>query len=177
MLFLYLVVNFLPLCILETSKLWQILKTKMTIVFHFLLRLKQLSGTEIYHNLETFTCDPLKYKMGNNILIVSICIGKSISIQRINVTLTCMVEAQGMAEAVQVIVEVVQGMVEDVQAMVEVIQRMIEEVQGLVEEVQGMLEVIQGIIEEVQGLVEVIQNMIEEVQGLDEVIQGMIEVI
>ena len=37
MLFLYLVVNFLTLCILETPKqvLWQILKTKMTIVFHF----------------------------------------------------------------------------------------------------------------------------------------------
>ena len=57
--------------------------------------------------------------MGNNILIVSICIGKSISIQRIKVTLTCMVEAQGMTEAVQAIVEVVQSMVEEVQGMVE----------------------------------------------------------
>ena len=39
---------------------------------HCLLRLTQHSGTEIHHNLETLTCDPIKYKMGNPILIVSI---------------------------------------------------------------------------------------------------------
>ena len=33
-----------------------------------LLRLKLPSGTEIHHNLETSTYDPLKYKMGNPIL-------------------------------------------------------------------------------------------------------------
>ena len=30
-----------------------------------LFRLKPPSGTEIHHNLETSTCDPLKYRMGN----------------------------------------------------------------------------------------------------------------
>ena len=39
---------------------------------HCLLRLKQHSGTEIHHNLENSTCDPLKYTMSNLILIVSI---------------------------------------------------------------------------------------------------------
>ena len=29
---------------------------------HCLLRLKLPSGTEIHHNVETSTCDPLKYK-------------------------------------------------------------------------------------------------------------------
>ena len=42
---------------------------------HCLLRLKRPSGTEIHHNLETSTCHPLKYKMGNPILNVSICMG------------------------------------------------------------------------------------------------------
>ena len=37
---------------------------------HYLLRLKQPSRTEIHHNSETSTCDPLKYKMGNPIIIV-----------------------------------------------------------------------------------------------------------
>ena len=36
---------------------------------HCLLRLKQLP---VHHNLETSTCDPLKYGIGNPILIVSI---------------------------------------------------------------------------------------------------------
>ena len=31
---------------------------------HCLLRLKPPSGTELYHNLENSTCDPLKYIMG-----------------------------------------------------------------------------------------------------------------
>ena len=41
---------------------------------HCLLRLKQSSQTEIniHHNLENSTCDSLKYKMANPILIVSI---------------------------------------------------------------------------------------------------------
>ena len=33
---------------------------------HCLLRL----GTEIHHNIENSTCNPLKYKMGSSILIV-----------------------------------------------------------------------------------------------------------
>ena len=45
-----------------------------------LQRLKQPSGTEIRHNLENFICDSLKYTMGSPILIVSICMGKSIRI-------------------------------------------------------------------------------------------------
>ena len=36
---------------------------------HCLLRLKQHSGTEIHHNLETSICDPLKYKIGYPIII------------------------------------------------------------------------------------------------------------
>ena len=47
---------------------------------HYLLRLKQPSWTEIPHNLGTSTRDPLKYKMGNHMLIASICMGKSIRI-------------------------------------------------------------------------------------------------
>ena len=39
---------------------------------HCLLRLKQPSRTEIHHNLEHFICDPLKCKMDNPILILSI---------------------------------------------------------------------------------------------------------
>ena len=39
---------------------------------HFLLRLKQPSGTEIHHNLENSTCDPTKFTMDIPILIVSI---------------------------------------------------------------------------------------------------------
>ena len=52
---------------------------------HHLLRLKQSSGTEIYHNSENSTCDPLKYTKGSPILIVSICKGKSIRIQRVRI--------------------------------------------------------------------------------------------
>ena len=51
---------------------------------HCLLRLKRPSGTEIHHNLVTSNCDALKYKMGNPILFVSICIGKLVRIQRVN---------------------------------------------------------------------------------------------
>ena len=47
---------------------------------HCLLPLNQLSGTEIHFHLETSTCDPLKNKMGIHLLIVSICMGKSIRI-------------------------------------------------------------------------------------------------
>ena len=50
---------------------------------HCLLRLKQPSGTEIHHGVETSTCDPLKYKMDNSILIMLICMGKSTRIQRV----------------------------------------------------------------------------------------------
>ena len=50
---------------------------------HCLLRLKQPSGTEIHDNLETSACDPLKYSIGILLLCISICIGKSIRIQRV----------------------------------------------------------------------------------------------
>ena len=50
---------------------------------HCLLRLKQPSGTEIHYNLENSTYDPLMHTMGSTILIVSICMGKSIRIQRV----------------------------------------------------------------------------------------------
>ena len=50
---------------------------------HCLLRLKQSSGTEIHHNWETPTCDPLKCIMDNLIHIAFICLGKSIGIQRV----------------------------------------------------------------------------------------------
>ena len=39
---------------------------------------------EMHHNLEVSTRDPLKYTMGNFILILSTCMGKSIIIKRIN---------------------------------------------------------------------------------------------
>ena len=39
---------------------------------HCLLRLKQHSETKIHHNLETFTCDRLKYTMNSPRLTVSI---------------------------------------------------------------------------------------------------------
>ena len=51
---------------------------------HCLLRLKQPSGTETHRNSDNFTCDPLQYTMGIPILFVSICMGKSIRIQRFN---------------------------------------------------------------------------------------------
>ena len=47
---------------------------------HCLLRLKQPSGTEIHHYLKTSTCDSLTCSL---ILIVSICMKKSIKIQRV----------------------------------------------------------------------------------------------
>ena len=52
---------------------------------HCLLRLKQLSGTGTHHNLENSSCSPLKYTMGSPILIVTICVGKSINKQKVNV--------------------------------------------------------------------------------------------
>ena len=57
---------------------------------HCLLRLKQPSGTElnVHHNLQNSTCDPLIYKIGNTILIVSIRMEKSIRLQRVNVHLS-----------------------------------------------------------------------------------------
>ena len=52
---------------------------------HCLLRLKQPLWTDVHHDLETFTCDPLKYTMDSPILIVLICMGKYIGIQRVEV--------------------------------------------------------------------------------------------
>ena len=43
------------------------------------------SETEIHHNLKNSTCDPLKNTMGSPILIVLICMGKYIRIQRVKV--------------------------------------------------------------------------------------------
>ena len=54
---------------------------------HCLLRLKQPFGTEIHHHSETSTCDPLKCTMGSPMLIVSICMGKSIRIQKVSMHL------------------------------------------------------------------------------------------
>ena len=51
---------------------------------HCLLRLKQPSGTEIPDNLENSIGVPVMNTMGSPILIVSICMGKSIRIQRVN---------------------------------------------------------------------------------------------
>ena len=50
---------------------------------HCLQGLKEHSGIEMHHNLEIFICDPFKLTMDNPILIVSICMGQSISIQRV----------------------------------------------------------------------------------------------
>ena len=41
-------------------------------------------GSEINHNLEITTYDPLKYEMGSSILIASISVGKSIRILRVS---------------------------------------------------------------------------------------------
>ena len=50
---------------------------------HCLLKLKQPSATEVLLNLENSTCHPLKFTMGTPILIVSVCMGKSVRIQRV----------------------------------------------------------------------------------------------
>ena len=73
---------------LQTPKLilWQTVMQHYAAIHQGLycfLRLKQPSGTEIPDNLETSTCDPLKYKKGNHILIALICMAKSIRIQRV----------------------------------------------------------------------------------------------
>ena len=52
---------------------------------HCFLRLKQPSGTEIHHNSETSNCDPLKYKMGHPIFIASMCMGKSLKGDYVNI--------------------------------------------------------------------------------------------
>ena len=56
---------------------------------HCLLRLKQTSGTEIHHNLENDTCEPLKCTMGSPIVVLSLCMGKSIRIQRVKHVKRC----------------------------------------------------------------------------------------
>ena len=47
-----------------------------------LLRSIKSSGTAVNNYLDISTCDPLKYIMDNPILILFICMGKSIRIQR-----------------------------------------------------------------------------------------------
>ena len=46
----------------------------------FALIKKQPLWTEIHHNLENSTFNSIKYTMGSPILIVSLCMGKSIRI-------------------------------------------------------------------------------------------------
>ena len=53
---------------------------------HCLLRFKQSSGTEKNQNLENSTHDPVMYKMGSPILIVSIFMEESIRIQRVDIS-------------------------------------------------------------------------------------------
>ena len=48
-----------------------------------LLKLIQYSGTEVHNFLEIPISDPLKYIIENLILIVFICMGESIRIQRV----------------------------------------------------------------------------------------------
>ena len=50
---------------------------------HCLLKSKAHLGTEMKHNLENYACNPLKYIMCCPIIIASICMGKSIRIQRV----------------------------------------------------------------------------------------------
>ena len=50
---------------------------------HCLLRVIQPSRTEKKHNLEVSFCDPFKCTMGSPIVIVSICMGKSVRKQSI----------------------------------------------------------------------------------------------
>ena len=47
--------------------------------------LEQPSETEVHNRLKYSTYDPKKYTIDSHILIVSICIGKSIRIQRVEV--------------------------------------------------------------------------------------------
>ena len=47
--------------------------------FHCLQRLTPSSVTEKHRNLENSTCVPFKYRMDRPILIVSVCMGKSIN--------------------------------------------------------------------------------------------------
>ena len=52
---------------------------------HCLLRLKQPSVTEIRRGLKDSTCDPLKYTLVSLINIETLCMWKSIKIQRVEV--------------------------------------------------------------------------------------------
>ena len=50
---------------------------------HCLLRQIQSSGILVHNHLEMYTCDPLKYKMVNPILLVFISVEKYIRMQRV----------------------------------------------------------------------------------------------
>ena len=80
-----------PYTILEIEipklKFWQTVETKMNNAafhqdLHCLLRSKQYLGTDVHYNLKSSTCGPLKYTMSRPIIIVSICVGKSIRYKR-----------------------------------------------------------------------------------------------
>ena len=85
--------HILVLRLLESLKrvLLQTVKTlmKCSIVLHFirvstvLPRLNKPSGSDIHHNYEISSSDPQNSQLDNPILIVSICMGKSIRIQKV----------------------------------------------------------------------------------------------
>ena len=58
----------LTLCILKIPKRgrWQTVKTQVNCIIIMVCTI-QHPGTEIYHNLENSTCEPLKYTMCNPI--------------------------------------------------------------------------------------------------------------
>ena len=72
--------SFLTLFILVFCKqdLWQPVKTEMNCPVQCGIssaKLKQIFTIEIHRNLERSTCDPLKHKIDNAILILSTCMG------------------------------------------------------------------------------------------------------
>ena len=50
---------------------------------HCLQRKKQIFMTEMHHDLESSTFDPLKHKMGNSTLILSTCLGIATRVKRV----------------------------------------------------------------------------------------------
>ena len=87
---IYFAVSDYPFSFWITGKqvLWQTVKTDEmphNVTFHQGLHCKnrkQIFMTEMHLNSEISTCHPLKSKMGNSILILSTCMGKSIIMKR-----------------------------------------------------------------------------------------------
>ena len=65
---------------------WQTEETQMecSIMLHFIRVCTVCYDYNIHSVAKKSTCDPVKYTMGGPLLIVSICMGKSIRIQRVN---------------------------------------------------------------------------------------------